>query len=145
MNTAQFKPNHPVSFTMVDTFGEHPQKGWVKDVSEQYLSYYHEEGGECMVPLDSIQKPTVGKKAVKRSDMVIKRPTPEKEPKRYDASAGAKAPKPGSKQEAVSKIYNANSDKSRKEIIALIVEQVGMSAAGASTYYQNAKKAAEAA
>jgi hypothetical protein len=49
--------------------------------------------------------------------------------------------KAGSKLERAIAIVKANPTASRKELIQLIVDQLGMSAAGASTYAHNAKKA----
>lgn len=45
-----------------------------------------------------------------------------------------------SKQEQAVKIVQANASKTRKEIISIIIEQLGMTDAGASTYYYNATK-----
>lgn len=143
---AEFKPNHSIAFTLPETGGGTiPMKGWIKSATADDLTFFHEEGGIAVVPMDLVIMPVVGKKKVAIKDMVIKRQAPEAEPKKYDAAAGAKAPKPGSQQEKVSKLYAANADKSRKEVIALIMSEIGMSPAGASTYYQNAKKAAMAA
>jgi hypothetical protein len=47
--------------------------------------------------------------------------------------------KVGSKLHQVVEICRANPNMVRKEQIALIMEQVGMTQAGASTYHQNAK------
>ena len=47
--------------------------------------------------------------------------------------------KPGSKLESVVNLMKANPGKSRKEYIDLVVAQVGMTPAGASTYISNAK------
>jgi hypothetical protein len=50
-------------------------------------------------------------------------------------------PRKGLKQEAAAKIYEANHEKSNQEIIALFVNQLDMSKAGATTYLYNMKKA----
>jgi hypothetical protein len=46
-----------------------------------------------------------------------------------------------SKAQKARDIFTANAGKSRKEIIQLFVDKLEMSTAGASTYYQNCKKA----
>lgn len=53
------------------------------------------------------------------------------------------AVKAGSKLERAIAIVKANPKASRKELIQLVVDQLGMSSAGASTYVHNAKKAVE--
>lgn len=45
------------------------------------------------------------------------------------------------KQQKAIEILKNNSDKTRKDVIALIVSELGMTDAGASTYYYNAKNA----
>lgn len=45
-----------------------------------------------------------------------------------------------SKQDQTNKIVAQNTDKTRKEIIQLIRDELGMTDAGASTYYYNAQK-----
>lgn len=47
--------------------------------------------------------------------------------------------KSGSKMDQVVDLCRANKDKTRKELIELVVEKVGMTPAGASTYINNAK------
>lgn len=50
-------------------------------------------------------------------------------------------PRPGSKSAKCLEIYNANKDKSRKELLELFIKKGGLtSPAAASTYYQNIKK-----
>lgn len=44
-----------------------------------------------------------------------------------------------SKRQQSEIIFSQNSTKSRKEVIGLFMEQIGMSMAGASTYYANCK------
>jgi len=61
---------------------------------------------------------------------------------KLDASGNPKQKK-GAKKEAAKKVWNDNFDKqttmARKEWIALLCEQVGLSPAAASTYYANLK------
>lgn len=45
------------------------------------------------------------------------------------------------KQERAIEIYKANADKTRKHVIELLRTELGMTDAGASTYYYNAKNA----
>lgn len=47
------------------------------------------------------------------------------------------------KQEQAIEIYKSNKDKPRKEVIKMFCETLGMTDAGASTYYYNAKNAVE--
>ena len=66
---------------------------------------------------------------------------PEAEPK-LDAN-GQKKPKKGAKKELAKTVYAEQIDGkglSRKDAIAILVEEVDMSPAGASTYYANLKK-----
>lgn len=62
---------------------------------------------------------------------------------KLDAAGNPKQRK-GAKKEQAIKVWNDNADKqdtlSRKEWIALLCEEVGLSTAGASTYYANLKK-----
>jgi len=64
------------------------------------------------------------------------------EEQKLDASGNPKQKK-GAKKEAAKKIWNNNPDKqktmARKEWIALLCEEVGLSPAAASTYYANLK------
>lgn len=64
------------------------------------------------------------------------------EEQKLDASGNPKQKK-GAKKEAAKKIWNNNPDKqqsmTRKEWIALLCEEVGLSPAAASTYYANLK------
>jgi hypothetical protein len=47
--------------------------------------------------------------------------------------------KPGSKMDRAVEVYLMNDGKSRKEIIQMFCSQLGLSPAGASTYYQTIK------
>lgn len=47
----------------------------------------------------------------------------------------------GSKKELAMAIYNANKDEPKSHVVELFVKQLGMTPAGASTYYYNCKKA----
>lgn len=58
--------------------------------------------------------------------------------KRKPANKG----KAGSKKDRAIALYKENKEKSRKEIIELFVSQLGMTTAGASTYYSMAKREA---
>lgn len=63
-------------------------------------------------------------------------------PPKLDA-AGNPKPKKGAKKELARKVYDEqirNKDKTRKEAIEILVAEVGLSPAGASTYYANLKK-----
>lgn len=65
----------------------------------------------------------------------------DEEPK-LDAIGNVK-PKKGAKKELARKVYDEkirNKDVSRKDAIAILMNDVGMSAGGASTYYANLKK-----
>lgn len=57
-----------------------------------------------------------------------------------DASGNPKQKK-GAKKELAKKVWEENKDKglSRKDFIALLVKEVGLTSAGASTYYSNLK------
>jgi len=72
---------------------------------------------------------------------VFATPDEDDEPK-LDAIGNVK-PKKGAKKELARKVYDEkirNKDVSRKDAIAILMEDVGMSAGGASTYYANLKK-----
>lgn len=63
-------------------------------------------------------------------------------PPKLDAQGKPKAKK-GAKKEMARKVYDEkirNEGLTRKESIAILVEEVGLSPAGASTYYANLKK-----
>ncbi len=58
-------------------------------------------------------------------------------------AAGNIKPKKGAKKEMARKVYDEkirNTELTRKEAIAILVEEVGLTPAGASTYYANLKK-----
>lgn len=59
---------------------------------------------------------------------------------KVDASGNQK-PKKGAKKELAKKVWNQNKDKgyTRKQFIDILVKEVGLTPAGASTYYSNLK------
>lgn len=50
----------------------------------------------------------------------------------------AAEPKVSKKSQAIA-IFNANADKARKEVIEMMVTEIGLTKLGAATYYQNIK------
>ena len=68
-----------------------------------------------------------------------KKPTEVKAKKEPKVKA-EKAPKAPSKAEQARQIYAAAEDKSRSAVTKLFIEQLGLTAAGSSTYMQNCKK-----
>lgn len=124
-------------------------RGIVKSVDITNITIYHEEGGVATFPLDDIVgKPTIGTKKVKvklisrESDEEMNIPLPIRKPptKRNSPKDGAPT-----RMDIVTEIYAKHSDKSRKEVIVIIVAEANMTPAGASTYYTKAKKEAAAA
>lgn len=84
---------------------------------------------------------TKARKFISTHQYVFAKPEEEKAPK-LDAAGNVK-PKKGAKKELAKKVYNEqikDNDLSRKEAIAILVEEVGLTPAGASTYYANLKK-----
>lgn len=64
---------------------------------------------------------------------------PETKPK--TDSEGRVKPKKGAKKEMAQDLYKKHKDnKSRKEIIQLFMDEIGMTKAGATTYFHNMKK-----
>jgi hypothetical protein len=55
-------------------------------------------------------------------------------------SVGNPKKKKGAKQELAASLYVKYQDKPRKEIIQLFIDEIGMSKAGATTYFYNMKK-----
>lgn len=78
------------------------------------------------------ETPVIEKTAKRKAEKTVKVPKVKAE----------KAPKAPSKAEQARQIYLAAEDKSRAAVTKLFVEQLGLTAAGASTYFQNCKKAA---
>lgn len=72
------------------------------------------------------EKPAKAPKAEK-----VKAPKAEKQPK------APKAPKAPSKAQLAREIYAAAVDKSRKVVTKMFIDQLGLTPAGASTYYQS--------
>lgn len=64
----------------------------------------------------------------------------DKSSNKTDAQGNPK-PRKGRKKELAKQVWNENKDKglTRKQFIELLVEQVGLTKAGASTYYSNLK------
>ena len=59
---------------------------------------------------------------------------------KIDAATGAPKRKKGAKQEMAAKLYKEHKGKAKKEIISIFVNEIGMTPAGAQTYYYNMKK-----
>ena len=57
---------------------------------------------------------------------------------KLDADGNVK-PKKGAKKEMAESLFKENKNKSKQEIMDIFMEQVGMTPAGASTYYYNCK------
>ena len=77
---------------------------------------------------------------ITENSYIFATPDVDGEPK-LDAT-GAPKPKKGAKKELAKQVYHdeiEGKDLSRKDAIAIIMEKVGMSAGGASTYYANLK------
>lgn len=94
---------------------------------------------ETVTEVNEGEAPKVEKTAKKKAD---KKPTEVKAKK--EKVVVEKAPKAPSKAEQARVIYAAAEDKSRAAVTKLFVEQLGLTAAGASTYFQNCKKATAA-
>lgn len=67
----------------------------------------------------------------------VEKAVKESKPKKVNVDKKEKAP---SKAERARQIYAAAEDKSRAAITKIFVDQLGLTAAGASTYMQNCKK-----
>ncbi len=87
-------------------------------------------------PRVKVEKPAEPVKAAPKAAKPVKTPKAEKVTKKA-APAVDKQP---SKADRALAIYQAAPDKSRKVIIALFIDQLGMTSAGAATYLQNIKK-----
>ena len=133
------KELHSITMTVQDKDGDQDQiKGVIKSFDFDNITVYHEEGGEATFPRHEMIKTIIGKKR-HSAPKPIKRPEPEvitkpkvaKKPRTNDGP---------SKLDMVVDLYAKHQEKSRKECIALIVEEIGMTPAGASTYYSLAKK-----
>ena len=93
-------------------------------------------GGQLLVDLAY----TKAKTFIENHQYVFAVPDEDAEPK-LDAVGNVK-PKKGAKKELARKVYDEkirNKDLARKDAIAILMEDVGMSAGGASTYYANLK------
>jgi len=84
----------------------------------------------------------LAKKFIAENAYVFAKPEAEAGEPKLDAT-GKPKPKKGAKKEMAIKVYNEkikDKDLSRKEAIQILMDEVGMSAGGASTYYANLKK-----
>ena len=89
---------------------------------------------ETATEVNEGKAPVIEKTAKKKAEKVVKAP-------KIKAEKPVKEPKGPSKAEQARAIYAAAEDKSRAAVTKLFVEQLGLTAAGASTYFQNCKKA----
>lgn len=69
-----------------------------------------------------------------------KTPEPVVAPAKAKKSKKTRAKRSGTKLDEVVVLVRENADLSRKELIALVVDKIGMTPAGASTYVSNARK-----
>ena len=87
---------------------------------------------------------TKAKHFIENNQYVFAKPEADAEP-RLDAMGNVK-PKKGAKKEMARKVYDEQikdvEGMTRKAAIEILVEEVGLSPAGASTYYANLKKGA---
>jgi len=127
-----------IKWTDRDAQGKFSYSGQIKSVSDEMVVFEDSNGSEYGIPKDegsweSIKKPKGWKKAV--ADSVVT-PAPKKAPVRRKGSSSP------TKLDEVVALLRATpalvSD--RKAAIKKIVADIGMTEAGASTYFSNAKK-----
>jgi len=128
-----FKKNSFIKWSSQDEEGTFSHTGQVVKHADGMIIFTDKKGGEMGVPEDegkftSARKPKTWKKPV--ADKVTK-------PVAKKAKRVAGAP---TKYEQVVELFNAEKPRSRKEAIALAVEEVEMTPAGASTYVAKANK-----
>ena len=137
-----------VQWTSEDADGKYSYKGVVSKVNDENISFQTENGGEFTIMVgdgnvevikDSGVVLKTSKKSTKKTSS--KKSTKKVETKKVAHTSTTKASKSGSKVEQAMMMYTQNiGTKSRKEIIQMFKDELQMSDAGASTYYQNCKK-----
>jgi hypothetical protein len=146
------KAMHSISMVVSDAEGNKDSiKGTIKSFTDDVVTIYHQDGGEATFPrVEIVGNPVVGKAKLAKPK-VIKRPvegdmkdkTPAAKPRQAPVRKKVAGEGP-SRQEIVNGLYKKNHPRlNRKQMIELIVEEAGMTPKGASTYYSNAKKAAQ--
>ena len=147
-----FKKGSFVKFTDSDEDGEYSFVGQIQRVdnkAEMIHLYAEKPYGEIGLPFSDKSNMTSAKKPrgwkVPSSQSINRAARPRKKTEITVISATStkgktKMPKTGSKGEQVLNIVRANADKSRKELIDIVVDQIGMTPAGASTYVSNSRK-----
>lgn len=115
-------------------------EGGLKSYDETSLVLVLPQGGEATYPKNDVEDLNITDQVFELSQVapVTEEPKAKKEKTKVEGTE-LKPLKEGSKLAQVVEICKANPNATRKEVIALIVEATGMSAAGASTYHQNAK------
>ena len=103
------------------------------ELSDGGYTFIHAEGGQAFIPEEDVETMKVG--AVVEGEIKVERPVEKIE---KIEKTGLRPLKPGSQLDKVVQIRLKNPEKTRKEILQIIVEEVGMSIAGAGTYYSNA-------
>jgi hypothetical protein len=133
-----------------------PEKGIVVKVTEKRVyiraqGYSFErnlsDGVFTVLPDDikfvaSVLKPMMEESNVSAKTKNVKAKAKKVVAKKTKAKAKAGPARQGSKMAEAISIYNASKDKERKDVIQLFIDKVGLTKAGASTYYQIAKKKA---
>lgn len=119
--------------------GDHEQeyatKYFIQNIIKQYTLYAETKFDIDLLYVKSVEE---AKKYIANSPWVFAKAEVDE---KFN-SDGSPASKKGDKKLLAKEVYEANKGKemSRKEWIALLVKEVGLTPAGASTYYANLKK-----
>ena len=132
----KFRKNTFIKWSDKDEQGTFSHVGQVVKHEDGMVIFTDKHGGECGVPEDEgkfkqVRKPKSWKAPAKN----IGRTAVNKAVKKAKRVAGAPT-----KYEQVVAVFKSAQPRSRKEAIALVVEEVQMTPAGASTYVAKANK-----
>lgn len=104
------------------------------------VHFIHSDGGEASIPAIEIEKAEFGEENVEVGVQVNKVEGPAPKPAQKRSAPRRKSDGPTKLELCVEVLKPVWQEMSRKECINILVQEVGMTPAGASTYYSNAKK-----
>ena len=128
-----------MSNELIRVMFKHLVKTYSLEQAREILVTKYPNSKELIMSLESVNEPEVVETVSEGALEKVKKAVKEK-------TAKPKVVKPAkergeSKADRAKKLYAELEDKTRKNVIAQFVEQIGLTPAAASTYYYNIKKA----
>ena len=128
-----------MSNELIRVMFKHLVKTYSLEQAREILVTKYPNSKELIMSLESVNEPEVVETVSEGALEKVKKAVKEK-------TAKPKVVKPAkekgeSKADRAKKLYAELEDKTRKNVIAQFVEQIGLTQAAASTYYYNIKKA----